>query len=527
METLFRGIDRPEPGDREYVNRLLHWAKVAGVDDANLLSQSLWETGNFTSPRYRNDHNPMGLGITGDDVAQPFTIRNKDEAARLVVQAVYAMVKKQWHPDVPIPPQAQMWMDRIWMNKVRGKTYPKGVDQVWDENVLYDGNRATWATDPNYLNHINRFNRMVPGVANQEDVPMAITFGKVPHPAYQNRPIWKQEGKGQNNLGKRSVKGVTWHRILGSLWGTDGYFRNPSVGALTDYGVGVLAQDGTANDGVILRWNDPLGFQSGWASGTWSAAHAYGDGKQFVEKYGINAINRDRASIEISGFQTTQLSPKAKLAIAAITAYWADQYGIPWSEFPIAPQDGFSFVCWHEEFGPDNGTKKCPFDVVKAATDELIQMTADIMKKWQTGDYEHPETPSNETYAPPVTYPWLAAEEAARGLNRKINRTKVLYCPQVYVAQAETPRKQGTGKNTQVIGPPIEKGTRFKADYVYRSSDENGKPTTWVLTPYGTRVKASDLLPKIQVGPSPRYTISIRRTADQEKGEVIRPGEDV
>ena len=67
---------------------------------------------------------------------------------------------------------------------------------------------------------------------------MAITFGRVPHPAYHNRLITTVEGVGSDNLGLRSVRGVVWHRMLGSLWNTDSYFRDPAVGALTDYGIG-------------------------------------------------------------------------------------------------------------------------------------------------------------------------------------------------------------------------------------------------------------------------------------------------
>lgn len=209
---------------------------------------------------------------------------------------------------------------------------------------------------------------------------MSAVFGNVPHPPYIDRPITKAEGKGQNNLGKRTPKGVVWHRILGSLWGTDGYFRQSGVNALTDYGIGVLATDGAANDGVILRWNDPRGYQSGWASGPVNGA--YGDGLAFVNKYGVNAVNRDQVSIEISGDQLTPLSEKSRNAIAALTAHYADQYGIPWDVFPIAPQDGFSFVRWHQEFTIGSG-KQCPFKVVMDETNDLIERTRAILKKYQ------------------------------------------------------------------------------------------------------------------------------------------------
>lgn len=213
---------------------------------------------------------------------------------------------------------------------------------------------------------------------------MSIIFGRVPHPAYQDRPIAKPEGRGQNNLGYRMIKGVVWHRILGSLWGTDTYFRRSDVNALTDYGIGVAAKDGAANDGLILRWNNPLGLQSGWASGPVNGA--YGDGLAFVNKYGIDSVNRDQVSIEISGDQLTPLSEKSRQSIAALTAYFADQYHVPWDKFPIIPHDGFSFVRWHQEFTIGSG-KQCPFKVVMDETPALIERTRAILKAWQ----ENPE----------------------------------------------------------------------------------------------------------------------------------------
>jgi hypothetical protein len=91
---------------------------------------------------------------------------------------------------------------------------------------------------------------------------VAIAFGKVPHPVFRNRPITKPENFGQNDLGQRTVKGVVWHRMIGTLEGTFMHFSSPNVAALTDYGVGVEAQDGAAKDGIIDRYNDPLGRQA-------------------------------------------------------------------------------------------------------------------------------------------------------------------------------------------------------------------------------------------------------------------------
>jgi hypothetical protein len=106
----------------------------------------------------------------------------------------------------------------------------------------------------------------------------------------------------------------------------------------------------------------------------------------------------------------------------------------------------------------------------------------------------------------PILYPWLEADEAAKGLNHAIGDTTVYYLPQVYTAIRRTPRlRQASSK--EIIGPPIAEGASFKADYVFRYEN-----VTYVLTPYGTRIRAAHLLPKVQI--SPRGSISIRRTKD-------------
>ena len=131
-----------------------------------------------------------------------------------------------------------------------------------------------------------------------EETPVALTFGRVPHPPYQQRLITNSTA--WNDLGKRTIRAVVWHRMYGTLWGTDTYFRNEAAGkALTDYGVGVEATDGAANAGVILQWNDPTGRRSPWASGP--VSNPIDDGAKFVALYGTNGVNRDAVSIEISG----------------------------------------------------------------------------------------------------------------------------------------------------------------------------------------------------------------------------------
>lgn len=207
-----------------------------------------------------------------------------------------------------------------------------------------------------------------------------ITFGRVPMFSYQDRYVHeKRQGFGWDNLGQRDVLWVTLHRMIGNLWGTDGWFRNPSVSSITDFGIGNRVTSGAENDGLILRWNDPLGIRSGWASGPVSAP--YGDGLAAVNKYGINGVNRFGVSIEGDGTDEP-FSANAWAALVRFIAYWADYAKIPYTEFPLNPKTGFSFVIFHEEFTYGTG-KRCPFPWMKGKVAELIADVKAYMKKYQ------------------------------------------------------------------------------------------------------------------------------------------------
>src|SRR5262249_52809047 len=96
---------------------------------------------------------------------------------------------------------------------------------------------------------------------------------------------------------------------------------------------------------------------------------------------------------------------KARAKICELTAYWADQYRVPWSAFPaIEAEGGRSFVIWHTEFTAGTG-KMCPFEVVQAETNDLIARTKDLLKGYQTSG-RPPATSTPTTTAPPTSeYP--------------------------------------------------------------------------------------------------------------------------
>ncbi|MBX3068903.1 MAG: hypothetical protein KF883_00245 [Thermomicrobiales bacterium] len=233
---------------------------------------------------------------------------------------------------------------------------------------------------------------------------MTSTFGNVPHPPFVDRLIPDTHNRAWDDLGQRKPIGVCQHSMLGSLWGTDAYFRRGAASrALTDYGIGG-STDGGQGDGVILRWNDPLGRgtavdidgvshrvsanRAPWANG--GSDDLEGDGPAFVRKLGIAAINRDLVSIERSdgGIESTPMSPKQFESICALTAHWFDHARVPWEQFPFNPGAGVTTHMLHYEFA----SKTCPFAPVTNRIAELQNRIRQILKAGQTLGQPAPAT---------------------------------------------------------------------------------------------------------------------------------------
>ena len=185
---------------------------------------------------------------------------------------------------------------------------------------------------------------------------------------------------------------VCQHSTAGTLWGTDTYFRRGAASTgLTDYGIGG-ATDGERWDGVILRWNDPLGRahlgvssnRAGWANG--GSDGLEGDGPAFVNALGIAAINRDLVSIERSdgGNLDTPMSHKQFESICLLTAYWFDQAKVQWDRFPVHPDHGFATHMLHCEFS----TKACPYAPVTGQIDRIQSRVRELLRAAQTAPHE-------------------------------------------------------------------------------------------------------------------------------------------
>jgi hypothetical protein len=295
---------------------------------------------------------------------------------------------------------------------------------------------------------------------------MPIEFGRVPHPPMEIRQVIKPERDGWDDLGQRTPRSVVLHRMVGTLMGTDSYFRQPGVGALTDYGVGVSATDGLPNAGRILRWNDPRGRRSGWANGR--VSKPYDDGLKFLNRYGINGVNRDCVSIEISGNYDTALDVKAKASIAALVAYWADQYNIPHTEFPFIRAENRNFTIWHQEFTIGTG-KICPGAVVMQATDEIIDAAKKIMAQYQE---------VGVSYAKPSAIPALS------GWNEELDGLKYFAIERKVKASKGATFHAAAARDAAHTRPPAGEGEEFRVSWVV--SDKDG--VRWWVTPYGSRV---------------------------------------
>jgi hypothetical protein len=222
----------------------------------------------------------------------------------------------------------------------------------------------------------------------------ALVFGNIKHPPFVDRLVTDAQNGAWDPLGPRKVLGVAQHTMVGSLWGTDSWFRRGAASnGLTDYGIGG-ASDGPDYDGVIFRWNDPTGKSSGtkgqanyvspnrwpWASGPTNGLE--GDGTAFVNKYGSNAVNGYLVSIERSDGGNPDTPPSAKYleSFAQLMAYYADLAQCPYDTFPILPVSGLTFHYWHLEFS----TRTCPNPAVTATVDQTQDRVREILKAGQT-----------------------------------------------------------------------------------------------------------------------------------------------
>lgn len=398
-----RAVARPLEVDA-YIDEVWRLAPLAGLDPAIVFAQAVLETGWFTSAAWRDRLNPAGIGVT-DGGDHGYRWESGADAARAQIVHLDVYVHGDRRPAVAADVLAQYYGLDPRRSAVIGAGWAGTVRTIRDLT-------GRWATDRDYHDKIVRLARDIFGGSAMS----AILFGQVVHPPFLDRLIPDSQTSAWDDLGPRRPVGVCQHSMVGTLWGTDAYFRRgrDSTG-LTDYGIGG-ATDGERWDGVIVRWNDPRGQahtvtygaivngrvsanRAGWANGDTRGLE--GDGPLFVRTLGVAAVNRDLVSIERSdgGNIATPMSPKQFESICALTAYWFDQARVPWDRFPFNPNTGCVTHMLHKEFS----TKDCPFPPVTSRIDEIQDRVRALLRAAQTHTSGTPAPAPGQPSQPPPT----------------------------------------------------------------------------------------------------------------------------
>lgn len=438
-----------------YLTELYRLAPLLGLDPSIPVAQSVLETSEDGKPwdsfYWRTKVNPAGLGITGDprenEQSRDFGTGTNAARAHVGHLLVYALG----------PSDA----GSRWHRKAAGIDEPlSAVDPRYEAYLAAYGNVAkaetiaglagTWATDERYAEKIvARGNAIFPDLPDQTGgaVPdLDMTNGLIPLPPTIARIIdvsrrCTGDRRGWDDLGNRTIRGVVLHRSQGSWDGNIGHFASHCPGALTDLQVHHV-------DGRMMRFvrlADPpasIRSPSGWANGR--VEGAYGDGKAFVDRYGVDAVNRDLESCEITGYfaqpgETTREDPVGDACWATL-AQWiasrAHDYGIAWETFPAIPNEGNrSFVIWHQEFTIGTG-KVCPGKAVMDGTPALIERTKAIMREAQTGAGETPTATTTPRPATATTTTTAGPPDLPAGMSTGL--AGALFAPEGIVVDPDT-----------------------------------------------------------------------------------------
>jgi len=418
VEAHRKDVKRPDDVIA-YIKAVYELCAPDDMPDAFIvIADAFHETGNFTNRWWNERLNAGSLGVTGDPTqneASP-TFKNVAQAARAHVAHLLLYATGQINRGGLKPaddPRYSAYRDAY------GETsYPtlQGLTGRYAADPFYAAKIAQRQQEiyPIFTTPIEQPEGGNSVVKDSEGFELNMTPGLIPEAGYANRLVPDANNSAWDNLGPRTVRGVTLHRMLGSLEGTDNYFNQHAPG-LTDMGA-------KASSNLVYRWNDETGAphpgvsanRAPWASGPYKSAGAYGDGAKFVAKRGIDAINRDRRSLEIDQFYGDPWSAASMGEYAQTTAHDAHNYGITWEQFPYSPKDDCSFVCWHNEFC-GTAYKECPGSIVMGQTDDFIALVKGIMKAAQQVKVTQPGEPPPVVVPVPVNpYPKGATEEWVR-----------------------------------------------------------------------------------------------------------------
>ena len=473
-------VTAPSDDVRAYLAELYRLCTLVQLRFDVLATQAIHETDRFTSYWWRARRNPAGIGITGDPTQNDASHiwRNGTDAARSHVAHMIAYTGHagDWPTAELCTPSEH---DPRW-DAVQDAGFAGSV------RVLGDLGDGRWAADPEYAEHIViRANQIF---AEKGSSMADIVFGKVPKPDHVDSHLNSNNPMIGYSTQPIVIEGVVWHRMIGTLLGTDGWFH--AGHAATAYGIGVAATDGTGNAGKIYEWIDPAnGHYYGESSGP--VSNPYGDGLTFVQRFGVGRVNPQTVAIEISGNYETPLDEAARASIVQLTAYFADQRKIPWSEFPNVPGQDRSFVHWHQEFTIGTG-KVCPGAVVMNETPALIQRVAGVLKQYQAGG----TVPQPPQYAKSALPEWFAESvEAAHPSDQSEDGIKYYVCRRNFVAKSGTRRMSAPDGTAERSGPSLKLAEKVHGERYVVTPE-----STWILTNDGHFVSASKLAPPVKIG---------------------------
>ena len=512
--SLHAALDWAGSDNAEYVKELWRLCDLTGIDAGILFAQWAHETGDGTSHFWNAHRNPAGIGITGfppDDQRSQIWATQTDAArghvAHMLAYAYGGVL--QWPDSVlqafDIPPD---YYDQRLSKPIVAKHRAANVR----------GLTGKWATDPAYHTKIVAKHRAIFGVNENADsdtsggssketlnnspqkgspVTDSLVFGRVEYPSVVQRHLPASNPYVVASGAPAIPDAVFWHRMVGTLWGTNNHFHNGY--AATMYGVGVVSIDGIDDAGKIIEWIKPgigwYGESSGPAKGP------YGDGAALIAEVGVNSVNRVSVAIEISGNYDTPLDEPARRSIVALTAYWADQKRIPWHQFPIVPGTQRSFVIWHQEItGP--AYKACPGWQVMNETSALIARVRDVLKAAQTIT-EQPKPPAYEPSQLPewweqsIVQSW-PSDADHDGVRYRVARRNV-------EALKPAVRRSAPDMKAPKSGPNFLVREKANVERVFDVPTVNAKGKTvnvhWILTADGHYVAASSFSPQIIVKP--------------------------
>lgn len=491
-------------GSREFdfINELFDRQPDSGIDPVVIVGQADLETGGFTSSYWLNDGNSGGIGIWQSGVVSPFSTQDGRTSAQIHLANMLVRVNPK--ADLRAFGKATSTSGvPEYFQKVRDlfTQYPQTIKTTADLSRRFGINNreCVWACDDAYASKIDA--RMQPYLKGATQPVARLTFHKVPFPGYVDKQYMtanKPEGIGWDNLGKRDVLGVVFHRMEGTLEGTNSYFADPSVGALTDYGIATASSD-PGEAGYIYQWNDPFGYRSGWASGPVSAP--YGDGLLFVNKYGVNAVNKRLVSFEIGGSYADAIDDFTIGEMVKFAAFWFDFLEIPWSDAPYNANTGMSAAFYHQEMTIGTG-KVCPGDWFMNYFATFIQKVQAYMRGFQEGT----TTAGSTTTAPaPTTTPAPASQYANPAPIKSLaalgqldadtahalvidGHTEFDFVNDAYTIQKATKRYQYADRSAASTGPDLKPGD--VVTILWRFKNDKGEP--WGVTPYWTRIDLAD-----------------------------------